>query len=151
MIRSSKLQAQYSWSGNLGVKANVEVVIGNYDFQNGTSYVIKVWTSEPNSASDCNHKNDTVTSVDLSGALCGNYTIGGENPDFTTFTQAAEVLNTAGITCPVTFYVRDGIYTEKFILNEIKGSSATNTVSFISESGDSSLAVIKAEMQMYKE
>ncbi|NTV84484.1 MAG: hypothetical protein HGA23_09335, partial [Bacteroidales bacterium] len=139
------LQTPFVWSGNLAVGSNAEISLGNYNFQNGTTYVLEIWTSEPNSASDCNHKNDTIKSRELSGALCGTYTIGGANADFMTFTQAADVLNTAGITCPVTFSVRDGIYIEKIIIEDIKGSSEVNTITFMSESGDSTLAVIQID------
>jgi gliding motility-associated-like protein len=139
------LQSPYVWSGNLAAKANTEISAGEYNFQAGQSYVIKAWTSEPNGAVDCNHKNDTVSSGELAGPLCGTYTIGGVDPDFATLSQAAEVLNSAGITCPVIFLVRDGIYREKFIIREIAGASAENTITFRSESGDSTLAVIKID------
>lgn len=136
------LQSPYSWTGNLAPAANAEVILGNYNFQPGGSYILKVWTSEPNNTTDCNHKNDTIKSRELAGPLCGTYTVGGSNPDFASFSQVAEVLNTAGITCPVTFLVRDGVYNEKFILREIAGSSTVNTITFRSENGDSTQAII---------
>ena len=140
---NEKTQAPYAWTGNLASTSNTEVVVGQYEFIAGLSYVLKIWTSEPNSSADCNHLNDTVSSGELAGPLCGTYTIGGTDPDFLTFSQVAEVLNTAGITCPVTFLVRDGIYYDKFIIREIEGTSGENTITFRSESGDNSLAVIK--------
>jgi hypothetical protein len=78
--------------------------------------------------------------MDLGTALCGVYTIGGTNPDFTNFTDAAAALNGAGITCPVVFKVRNGVYNEQIKLYEILGSSAVNTITFEGESGDSTLA-----------
>jgi gliding motility-associated-like protein len=142
---NTDLQTPYSWTGNLAAGANIEVNIGEYNFQNGSAFVIKVWTSVPNNSTDCNHNNDTVYSDELSGSLCGTYTIGGNNPDFISFHEVAEVLNTAGISCPVTFLLRDGTYFEKLIIREIKGSSDINTVTFCSESGDSALAVIRLD------
>jgi len=144
------VQTPYSWSGNLAAGANAEVTIGDYEFQNGNSYILKIWTSEPNNTSDCNHNNDTLSSPELAGPLCGTYTIGGTSPDFTTFGQAASVLNSAGISCPVTFLVRDGIYIEKFILEDIKGSSEANTITFRSESGDSTLAALHIDPEALK-
>jgi gliding motility-associated-like protein len=142
---NDELQSPYAWSGNLPVVANAEVLIGEYDFQTGNSYILKVWTSEPNNGTDCNHENDTVSSRELSGPLCGTYTIGGSNPDFATFAQVAEVLNTSGVTCPVTLLVRDGLYSEKLVIREIPGSSPVNTITFQSENGDSTLAVIRID------
>ncbi|MBP6871412.1 MAG: right-handed parallel beta-helix repeat-containing protein [Bacteroidales bacterium] len=138
-------QGYYTWNGSLGLKANTEVMLGNYNFVAGQSYLVKAWTSEPNNTSDCNNKNDTISSGELSGPLCGTYTIGGSDGDFATFSQVAEMLNSAGITCPVTFLVRDGIYNEKFILKQVTGSSETNTITFASESGDSSMAILRLE------
>jgi gliding motility-associated-like protein len=136
-------QPEYSWSGNLAAMGNTEVLLGTYNFQNGSSFVLKAWTSSPNNNTDCNFKNDTISGMELSGPLCGTYTIGGNDPDFVTLIQAAEVLNSAGITCPVTFLVRDGNYTEKFIIREIQGTSSENTVTFRSESNDSTKVVIR--------
>jgi hypothetical protein len=45
---NSTLQIAFSWSGNLAAGANTEVSVGDYNFQNGSSFLIKVWTSEPN-------------------------------------------------------------------------------------------------------
>jgi hypothetical protein len=73
------------------------------------------------------------------------YTIGGTNPDFANFSQAATVLNSAGVACPVVFMVRDGIYSEQVILYDIPGTSAINTVRFEGESADSSMAKIVYE------
>ncbi len=139
------LQPQFAWSGSLPATANAEVLTGTYDFQAGDSYSLKVWTSEPNTLSDCNHKNDTISSGELAGPLCGTYTIGGIDPDFATFSQAADVLNMAGITCAVTFVVRDGTYQEKFILGDIPGASPDNTITFRSESNDSTKAIIEID------
>jgi len=136
-------QSEFGWSGNLGKNQNTEITIGQYDFQQGTIYNIRVWSSEPNNATDCNNLNDTAYSRELSSPLCGTYTIGGSNPDFFTISDAFEVLNTAGITCPVTFLVRNGTYTGKYILRAVSGSSEENTITFRSESGDSTKAVIE--------
>ena len=136
-------QVQYSWSGSLAPKANEEVLIGSYDFQTANAFILKAWTSSPNNTTDCNPKNDTINSRELSGPLCGTYTVGGTDGDFSSLTQVAEVLNSAGITCPVVFLVRDGVYEEKFILQAISGSSDENTITFKAENNDSSLAVLK--------
>jgi gliding motility-associated-like protein len=138
-------QPQYSWSGNLAAAANIEVLLGSYDFQGGSAFSLKAWTSLPDNSADCNNLNDTTTSRELSGPLCGTYTVGGTDGDFATLSQVAEVLNSAGITCPVEFLIRDGLYYDKFILRQIAGSSADNTITFRSESQDSSKVTVKIE------
>lgn len=140
---NEEIQGPFSWNGNLGVKGNTEILLGNYNFLAGQSYFVKAWTSLPNNQQDCNNNNDTISSGELSGPLCGTYTIGGNDPDFESFTQVAELLNSAGITCPVTFLIRDGIYNEKFILNQVTGSSEINTITFRSESGDSTGVILQ--------
>jgi len=147
---NGQLQAPYTWSGNLAAAANTEVQVGSFDFQAGQTYMLKAWTSEPNNMSDCDHYNDTIYSQDLAVPLCGTYTIGGTSPDFSTISEAVNILNLAGISCPVTFLIRDGLYEEQFIIEQIAGSSATNVVTFQSESHDSSLAVIKLRQDAQK-
>lgn len=136
-------QPVYLWTGSLNAGNGAEVTIGDYDFQAGIIYSLKIYTGQPNNTSDCNNANDTIMTVDLAAPLCGSYTIGGENPHFETFSEAVKVLNLAGVGCPVTLLVRDGIYTEQFNIREIRGSSPDNTVTFRSESGDSSKATLK--------
>ncbi|MCX6351965.1 MAG: M4 family metallopeptidase [Bacteroidetes bacterium] len=70
--------------------------------------------------------------------MSGIYTIGGTSPDFTTFTAAVSVLNKNGVFMPVVFSVIDGSYNEQIKINAVKGTSALNTVSFQSQSNDSS-------------
>jgi len=136
-------QPPFTWSGSIPAKENQLVTIGNYNFGNDT-YVVSAWTTQPNGSADCNTFNDR-SSRKLLSSLCGIYTIGGANPDFTTFTQAVDNLNIAGISCPVKFIVRDGDYPEQFIIRNVPGSSALNTISFESESADSSAVTIRFE------
>jgi len=133
-------QSPFVWSGNLGVNSNVEVNLGNYTFEGGL-YKFSAWTSQPNGELDCNPYNDTIT-VSRASSLCGVYTIGGDSPDFETFTEAAEVLYIAGVNCAVVFKVRDGEYNEKFAINNVPGSSEINTITFESESADSTAVLI---------
>jgi hypothetical protein len=69
--------------------------------------------------------------------LAGEYTIGGTSYDYEKFDAAVEDLNKLGIKAPVTFIVRNGTYTEQIELLEIAGASASDTIVFQSESGDS--------------
>lgn len=68
-------------------------------------------------------------------ALSGNYTIGGASPDYATFTLAVTDLVAQGVSGPVVFNVRPDTYNERFTIGPVSGVSATNTVTFQSESG----------------
>ncbi|MEM6646875.1 MAG: hypothetical protein AAF730_11540, partial [Bacteroidota bacterium] len=70
--------------------------------------------------------------------LAGTYTIGGTSPDYATFAAAAADLNTNGVSGAVIFDVRTGTYTEQLTLGAVTGTSATNTITFQSESGTAS-------------
>jgi len=140
-------QAPFTWSGNLPTTAKAEVSIGSYNFSGGL-YTIKTWTTQPNGAEDCNHFNDT-TYREMAASLCGEYSVGGTNPDFHSIIDAVATLNRAGITCPVVFKVRDGDYYGQFILEDVPGSSAQNTITFESESGDSLAALIRYDVWPY--
>lgn len=149
---NDQVQAPFDWNGSLPAAGNTEVQVGTYNIQAGELYVIKAWTTNPNNGSDCNPLNDTIFSPKLAAPLCGTYTIGGTSPDFTSFSEAVSILNQAGITCPVIFNVRNGTYLEQFTLAQVPGTSATNTITFRSESGDSTQAVIRIvpEAQKYE-
>ena len=134
------LQTPYSWSGSLSMGTSTNnIVIGSYTFPDGVIQNIKVWVEQPNGQQDLNALNDT-TQAALAAGLCGTYTIGGVSPDFLNFTDAAYVLNNAGISCPVVFNVRDTIFDEQIKIYDVQGSSSVNTITFNGESGDSSVA-----------
>lgn len=76
-------------------------------------------------------------------ALSGEFTIGrGETADFATINDASNALKCGGVTGPVTFKLEDGTYNERVVLSAIPGSSAFNTVTFESKSGNNSEVVI---------
>ena len=136
------LQTPFNWTGNLpsgGVDNNIN--IGSYNFISGITNIFKVWVENPNGIADVNALNDTATN-NLIASLCGSYTVGGINPDFANFTEVANALNNVGITCPVTFVVRDGVYEEQINIVNVPGNSLVNTVTFLGESGDSSLVTL---------
>lgn len=73
----------------------------------------------------------------FSQPLNGSYTIGGNNPDFVTLQQAANALKQRGISGPVNFNIRPGIYMKDngassvMILDSIvAGSSPTHRITF---------------------
>ncbi|MFK7948556.1 MAG: CARDB domain-containing protein, partial [Saprospiraceae bacterium] len=118
------------------------IQIGTYDFLRDTAYTITVWTSMPNGNADFDTSNDTTSVNNLYTALNGTYIIGSVTPDYLTFNAAATALENGGVIGPVIFEVQTGIYNEQVSIDEILGTSMTNTVMFRSESGDSSDVVL---------
>ncbi|MFN5543886.1 MAG: beta strand repeat-containing protein, partial [Bacteroidota bacterium] len=98
------------------------------NFVLGTSYLLQVWTEQPNGLSDNNRTNDTIT-VTICPSLNGAYTINpaGSGPtNFTSFTAAAAALNCGGVNGPVNITVAPGVYNEQFTLSGVQGLSSVN-------------------------
>ena len=131
-----------NWSGNLLYNQTVEVILGNFDFSKESFAVFRAWTKDPNNLPDCKPENDSTLSYQLAAPLCGDFTIGGENPDFINFNEAVTNLKMAGITCPVTFFVRPGQYNEQIEFDSIKGASEINTITFQAANDDSLSAIL---------
>jgi hypothetical protein len=83
-----------------------------------------------------------TATLTFANPLAGSYTIGGTAPDFTTINAAITALDSNGISAPVVFNIRNGSYPELLIFSPVAGASATNTIIFQGESGDSSLVEI---------
>jgi hypothetical protein len=75
-------------------------------------------------------------SVTAPAPLNGVYTIGATGANFTTITSAVSLLNTVGVSGPVTFSLKDANYnintgeTFPIVINQYTGASAANTVTF---------------------
>jgi len=82
-------------------------------------------------------------------SLDGVYSIGGLNPNYSTFNAAVLDLNTNGVSGAVTFNVRPGIYNEQIKISQFPGSSTLNTVEFKSETGITSDVVLEHEHPSY--
>lgn len=83
-----------------------------------------------------------ILSLYSKAQLSGIYTIGGSSPDFLTLSAAVSSLNSNGVSGPVVFNIRNGIYNESVALDSIAGVTSQNTITFQSESGDSSLVIV---------
>ena len=134
-------QTAFKWKGSIGSGGALSVKIGNTTFSNGSTYDIKAWTTLPNGTSDQYHGNDTFNEANIKQAMSGIYTInasGSGGSNFTTFNNAVKALMKNGLCGPIVFNVANGAYTEQLALHKIPGSSAINTITFQSQSGDSS-------------
>ncbi|MFW6019316.1 MAG: T9SS type A sorting domain-containing protein [Bacteroidales bacterium] len=133
-------KSTYNWTGTLEPDSiSSELTLGTESVSSG-SHNIKVWTTNPNDTVDFNIANDTMqfSFYGCDSLLSGTYSIGGSNPDYATFSDAALALNQCGIDGPVTFNVASGTYDEQITLTDINGASSTNTITFQSATGDSS-------------
>ncbi|MBE0643196.1 MAG: hypothetical protein IH600_03885, partial [Bacteroidetes bacterium] len=133
------LQTPISWTGLLDTlnvtTRNTQVTLTTMNFASGTPYTFEVWSSMPNGVADTVTNNDTLI-VTKQAALSGSFTIGGASPDFPNIAAAVNALNQFGLCGPVVFDIRSGTYNEQVSLGSIAGSSAVNTVTFQSETGN---------------
>lgn len=88
---------------------------------------------------------DTITSNDTlrkNITICGNtysgaYTIGSDTAsDFPNIQSAIESIESCGISGPITFKIKSGIYNEQFHLRSILGASSTTPITFTSYTGN---------------
>ena len=126
-----------SWTGVLGTGGAAAVKLDTVNIIPGKIYPVYCSTDKPNSAADGNPGNDSANIV-LGTGMMGNYTIGGNNPDFNSFRLAVLRLKRLGVCGAVTMNVRDGHYSESLIFESLQGSSLKNTITFQSQSLDSS-------------
>lgn len=140
-------QPDYNWTGSLASNtSSSSFSIGLYSFTANTNHTIEVWTTLPNGAADGNTGNDKTTRVNVTPALTGTYTIGASG-DFSTFSPAVDSIINHGIVGAVTFSVQAETYSEQISIPEIMGSSAVNTITFQSQSGDSSDVILQYASQ----
>ncbi|MEO8148964.1 MAG: T9SS type A sorting domain-containing protein [Bacteroidia bacterium] len=137
-------QANYSWSGNLSsISLSSPITIGSYNFNAPDSFNIVAWTSNPNGTADNISLNDSATLKEFRTRLNGSYTLGGSNPDYASFDDAFAALKSYGVCGPVIFNIRNGIYNgPQNVINSITGASLINTITFQSESSDSTVVTI---------
>jgi len=73
--------------------------------------------------------------------LSGTYTVGGSSPDFLTIEEAGNALSDCQVAGNVTFDIRPGIYYASLQITNPCGITATDTITFKAENGDSSSVV----------
>ena len=74
--------------------------------------------------------------------LSGTYTI-GSGGNYTSITAAVTDLNTLGVNSAVTFNILSGTYDEQFEIGIINGVSASNTITFQSQTGNAADVIIQ--------
>lgn len=128
----------------LSLDTSAAITLGSYNFSIGVTN-IRVFTSAPNGLSDTINSNDTLdaTVVVCGTGLAGTFTVGAPGDDFASITQANEVLQLCGIAAPVVFEIAQGEYEEQIEIYTVTGSSAANTVTFTSATGNAADVVMK--------
>ncbi len=91
--------------------------------------------------------NDTLTLSPVPVGLNGTYSIGATGtPDFATIDAAFSALEVGGFCGPVTFDIQSGTYDVNATLNgPITGSSATNTLTVRSQTGNASDVTLRTD------
>lgn len=82
-----------------------------------------------------------------SQALSGQYTIGITGGDYPTFRDAIAALDSFGVSDPVVFNIKSGVYYESDTIGPVKGASVDNTITFQSESRDSASVILEWNSQ----
>ena len=136
-------QPSINWSGNLALGESDTIELGTVYYIKGSNELM-VWINKLGSLRDTFLFDDTVivSSLVCDSMLNGYYTIGSIG-DFTNMDEAVDVLSLCGINGPVTFAIQPGIYYQNTTIGYINGSSPTNTITFISTTGDSSDVVLQ--------
>ena len=137
-------QTPVPWSGNLASGQTATVSLGFPALVPLQSNTVSVQVSMPNGVNDQFTGDDELVFGDLFSGLSGTYTIGGNNPDFPTFSAAVNALQKGGLCGNTTMLVRNGTYNEQIQIWGLKGSSAQKQLTFLGESGDSSAVVLGA-------
>ncbi|MBD81101.1 MAG: hypothetical protein CL840_19440 [Crocinitomicaceae bacterium] len=75
--------------------------------------------------------------------MSGSYTIGGTGANFSSVVQAVDTLNANGVNGAVVFNIRSGTYTGQAKINNPTGTSATNTVLFRPDTGNTAAVIIQ--------
>ena len=134
-------QTPLAWTGALPSGQTTSVFLGTVPYTIGSNLL--AWTTLPNGVAEfaSGAGNDASSLLGLQTGLSGTFEIGATG-DYLTFAAALADLGTFGVCGPVTFDVQDGVYNEQLVLNTFDGMSATNTITFRSQSGDPSLVTL---------
>jgi len=99
-------------------------------------------------AGDARPLNDSLCAVIavVSSPLEGSYTIGGADADYSTFAAAAAALQIRGVSAPVTFRVRTGVYGEQVTLPLVSGAAASCPIRFLPEDSAAGVQIISAQI-----
>ncbi|MBR5665737.1 MAG: hypothetical protein IKX13_08330, partial [Bacteroidales bacterium] len=124
------------WKGQLAVGETDMVSIGSFRLKDG-SHSFKAYLTGIGNMKDTIPEDDTISTVTYtcSGLMAGSYTVGSNNADFSTPNDAIKMLTLCGVSAPVTLKLQAGKYGPVGISGTVPGSSSTNTITVMPESG----------------
>ena len=132
------------WKGSIAPKGQEKIQLGSFNWAQGVN-ALEVISSLPNGAADQTPEDDTLR-ADMYGCtyapLNGKYLVGGKGAHFNTLNDAIQALRNCGIAGPVTMAIATGVYPAIAQTSAFPGSSATNTVTFTSQSGNAADVII---------
>jgi parallel beta-helix repeat protein len=126
------LQTPFNWIGSVASNsASAPATIGTFSFASGTTYALRLWTTNPNGVADQNLLNDTLNLTVCVG-LNGTYTIGGAGADYPTISAAVSALVCGGAAGPVTMRLNagQGPFNEQVTIPFVAGASPLRPVRF---------------------
>ncbi len=140
----------FNWTGNLPCYNTEEnIIIGTESFTYG-EHTLKIWTDSPNGLNDYKNENDTIIkTIYATNPLCGTYVIGSSPSDYLTLKEAVDSLNSAGVSCDVVFDIKPDIYNAQYMINEINDAGQNSTVTFQSQTGDSTDVILTTDSTDY--
>ncbi|MFT5723363.1 MAG: parallel beta-helix repeat protein [Bacteroidia bacterium] len=98
---------------------------------------VRAWTSSPNGTTDAVTGNDEGPPVTIGVPMAGGvFTVGTSSSDFETIQDAIDEMQCAGIGGAVVFKIASGTYVGQWELENIPGTSSTNTITLQSATGD---------------
>lgn len=139
----SVLQTPVNYTTTIPSFEGDTVSLGGYSFVSGNLYDVIAWTSMP-SGPDDNPANDTLAMLQVPIGTSGSFTIGATG-DFTSFADAIDYIDSAGLCGPVIFNVLADTFIENITAVHIGGASASNTITFQAANGDSTSVVIESD------
>jgi hypothetical protein len=123
---------------NIASGATGVVTLGTFSFVAATNYTLVASTSLPNGNTDANATNDQFTSPTFQTGLSGTYTV-GVSGNYPTLTAAVAAANAYGLCGPTVFSLTDATYsgseTFPITINQLSGSSTTNTLTIVPATG----------------
>ncbi len=121
-----------NWNGVMGIgQFSTHTFSTQLTFPSSGIQTLKVWATTPNGVyPDLNPGNDTLTKTLCFSMAGGTYTIGGGGANFATILDAITAIQCGGVSGAVIFNVNPGYYTGNFVVANIPGTSATNSVTF---------------------
>jgi hypothetical protein len=137
----------YLWTGTplaMGDSTSV-ITLDNFIPMAGEN-TISIYTSLLNGQSDINPLNDTVhiNPFGCKSIINSVYTVGGSSADFSTISEALDVISYCGVSTPTIISINPGVYNENIIIPSIHGTSEANTLTITSANGDSSSVIIQS-------